>query len=125
MTLRHHLNLCLFLAIFNSNFHLLTKSLAQTVPETNANTLKVFSLEMRTPKTCAVACIKDLSPKQKQQFISAIDEEYTVHWIVDNLPVGRYVSTEDKSTIFTRGFAVGFKQPANKKVGVPRPFRCL
>ena len=76
----------------------------------------VYSLEMRAPKSCAVSCMKTLSAKQKEQFIRAIDEEYTVHWIVDNLPVGRYVSNENKDTLFTRGFAVGFRSGTKKGV---------
>ena len=71
---------------------------------------------MRAPKSCAISCMKTLSAKQKEQFIRAIDEEYTVHWIVDNLPVGRYVSNENKDTLFTRGFAVGFRSGTKKGV---------
>jgi len=71
---------------------------------------------MRTPKSCAVACMKSLSAKQKDQFVRAIDEEYIVHMIVDNLPVGRFVTNSDRDTLFTRGFAVGFKTGTKKGV---------
>ena len=76
----------------------------------------VYQLEMRAPKACAVACIKKLDAKAKDQFVRAIDEEYTVHWIVDNLPVGRYVTNDAKETVFTRGFAVGFKTGTKKGI---------
>jgi transmembrane 9 superfamily protein 2/4 len=71
---------------------------------------------MRTPKSCAVACVKNLNARQKDQFVRAIDDEYTVHMIVDNLPVGRFVTNMDSDTLFTRGFAVGFKMGTKKGV---------
>lgn len=74
----------------------------------------VYNLEMRAPKSCAVACKKTLSKEDKAKFALAIDEQYTVHWIVDNLPVGRYVTNTLKDTLFTRGFAVGFKTGTKK-----------
>jgi hypothetical protein len=45
---------------------------------------------MRAAKSCAVACNKKLSNKDKDAFVRAIDDEYTVHWVVDNLPVGKF-----------------------------------
>ena len=77
---------------------------------------------MRAPKLCAVACKKFLKGAEKQKFRTAIDEEYTVHWIVDNLPVGRYVTNALKDTVFTRGFAVGFKTHGNTKNVMLRAF---
>ena len=77
----------------------------------------IYSLEMKSDKTCIAVCSKTFSSKQKQQFMRAIDEEYTVHWIVDNLPIGRY--TSDKAlgeATFTRGFPVGFT--IQKKGGI-------
>jgi len=71
---------------------------------------------MRAPKSCAVACMKTLTGSEKDAFARAIDEEYTVHWIVDNLPVGRFVTNEEKDTLFSRGFAVGFKTGTKKGV---------
>ena len=56
---------------------------------------------MRTPKSCAVACVKNLNARQKDQFVRAIDDEYTVHMIVDNLPVGRFVTNMDSDTLFS------------------------
>lgn len=35
-------------------------------------------------------------------------EEYRVHWIIDNLPVGMYELDANKNPIFSRGFPVGF-----------------
>lgn len=59
---------------------------------------------MKEPKTCEIACIVSLTKNAADAFINAVDEEYRIHWIVDNLPVG--VQNED---YFQRGFPVGFK----------------
>ena len=58
----------------------------------------------------------------KAAFINAIEEEYRVHWIADNLPVGQY---SDDNTAFQRGFPVGMKSVSlesdktDKKNAVP------
>jgi len=53
--------------------------------------------------------------KSRQRFICrAIDDDYRVHWIVDNLPVGVYATNELRESVFTRGFPVGFKVGSGK-----------
>lgn len=77
----------------------------------------VYKLEMKVPKTCAVACATQLSKDDVASFTHAIDEEYRVHWIVDNLPVGSYETNVDGEKVFRRGFPVGFTSeldPASK-----------
>eukprot|EP01041_Mallomonas_annulata_P006757 gene6757-13699_t len=69
----------------------------------------VYKLEMQVPKACEVACIKKLKKSERDSFIKAIDEDYRVHWMVDNLPVGMFEVNERKETVFTRGFPVGFR----------------
>jgi len=41
--------------------------------------------------------------------VKAVDEDYRVHWIVDNLPVGMYTKDSLQETAFIRGFPVGFR----------------
>jgi transmembrane 9 superfamily member 2/4 len=61
---------------------------------------------MKAPKTCEVACMKSkISKASAETFIKAIDEDYRVHWILDNLPVGTFRSSDQ---VFERGFPVGF-----------------
>lgn len=43
---------------------------------------------MKVPKTCEVACVVKMKKSDKDAFVRAIDDEYRVHWTVDNLPVG-------------------------------------
>jgi transmembrane 9 superfamily member 2/4 len=60
---------------------------------------------MKNSKRCQVACMKSkLSKNSAEGFIRAIDEDYRVHWILDNLPVGTFESDDS----FQRGFPVGF-----------------
>jgi len=64
---------------------------------------------MQVPRACEVACLKKLKKTEREAFIRAIDDDYRVHWIIDNLPVGMAEVNERKETIFTRGFPVGFR----------------
>jgi transmembrane 9 superfamily protein 2/4 len=50
-----------------------------------------------------------LKKSEKDAFVKAIDEDYRVHWLVDNLPVGlNSKSTDQQESTFARGFPVGF-----------------
>lgn len=53
-------------------------------------------MEVKIPKYCEVACVKKLKKNEKDAFVQAIDDEYKVHWMVDNLPVGMY-STDNNN----------------------------
>ena len=48
-------------------------------------------MEIKVPKTCEVACLLKMKKSDKDAFVRAIDDDYRVHWSVDNLPVGTYV----------------------------------
>ena len=62
---------------------------------------------MKVPKSCAVACVTTLRRVGAEAMIKAIDEEYRVHWIADNLPVGMKNKNDGS---FSRGFPIGFKE---------------
>lgn len=67
---------------------------------------------MKIPRSCEVACMKSkINKVAVDNFIKAIDEDYRVHWILDNLPVG---VVRDQS--FERGFPVGFSVREGKNV---------
>lgn len=68
----------------------------------------VYKLEVKAPKSCEVACAVRLGKTEKDAFVRAIDDDYRVHWIVDNLPVGMEERNEFGETTFHRGFPVGF-----------------
>ena len=68
----------------------------------------VYKLEAKVTKTCEVACSIKLNKVGRDAFIRAIDENYHVHWIVDNLPVGMSSINKESLNVFTRGFPVGF-----------------
>eukprot|EP00613_Pedinella_sp_CCMP2098_P061225 CAMPEP_0171984130 /NCGR_PEP_ID=MMETSP0993-20121228/273664_1 /TAXON_ID=483369 /ORGANISM="non described non described, Strain CCMP2098" /LENGTH=507 /DNA_ID=CAMNT_0012636935 /DNA_START=66 /DNA_END=1585 /DNA_ORIENTATION=+ len=71
----------------------------------------LYKLEMKRPMACEIVCRKVLSKFQAKTFVEAIDNEYRVHWIVDNLPSATVVVNElaPDDPYFTRGFPVGFK----------------
>ena len=68
-----------------------------------------MKMEMQVPKACEVACLKKLKKPDRDAFSRAIDGDYRVHWIVDNLPVGMYEVNDRKESVFSRGFPVGFR----------------
>lgn len=35
---------------------------------------------MKVPQACQIACKKDLKKHEAQQFATAIDEDYRIHW---------------------------------------------
>lgn len=38
----------------------------------------VSQLEVKTPKTCEVACVRKLKKNEKEAFVTAIDNDYRV-----------------------------------------------
>lgn len=64
---------------------------------------------MKAFKSCEIACTTNLKKPNAEAFIKAIDEDYRVHWIVDNLPVGVITGSEDSQRL-ERGFPVGFTE---------------
>lgn len=69
----------------------------------------VYKIEMKVPKQCEVACQIKPRKNTKDLFIAAIDNDYRIHWMVDNLPVGSYEKNPATNTdVIVRGFPVGF-----------------
>lgn len=52
--------------------------------------------------------MRKLKKAEKEAFVQAIDDDYRVHWMVDNLPVGTHATSVDGEQYFVRGFPVGF-----------------
>eukprot|EP00939_MAST-03C_sp_MAST-3C-sp1_P001963 g1963.t1 len=70
----------------------------------------VLSFKMRKNEGCTMMCEpRKNTEEQKKRFIEAIEEEYRVHWIVDNLPVA-VRGTLQGDLIYTRGYPVGEAQ---------------
>jgi len=70
-----------------------------------------YELSMERPEECKVLCKKDYTQKEVDVFKKMIDEEYRVHWIIDNLPLA--VEVQDQASGFTYyedGFPVGLVQ---------------
>lgn len=60
---------------------------------------------MKNDETCVVLCQKLHKKEEIQMFKTMIDQEYRVHWVLDNLPVA--VRNEELGYV-TRGYPVGF-----------------
>jgi len=76
-----------------------------------------YRIRMYEQIECAVLCKKKYSPAEKKQFMYAIDEEYLVNWIVDNLPAAFRTMTDDNRDVamYQHGFPVGGKVLTQKK----------
>jgi transmembrane 9 superfamily protein 2/4 len=70
-------------------------------------------MEVKVPKACEIACAVKLNKGDKGAFVQAIEDEYRVHWTVDNLPVGMFATNSLRESVFTRGFPVGFQTEAS------------
>merc|ERR1719240_2017403 len=45
-----------------------------------------YELKMGVEETCKILCKKDLAKPEAQLFSERIEEDYRVHWVMDNLP---------------------------------------
>ena len=68
----------------------------------------VYQLDMKKDTKCEVLCTVTLSKDDRASFVRAIDDEYRVHWLLDNLPVGIRSKSHTGEDVFERGFPVGF-----------------
>ena len=63
-------------------------------------------MELKVPESCQIACAIKLDNTQKEAFIRAINDNYRIHWILDNLPVGVYQGEDFirgwKYTVYTK-----------------------
>lgn len=60
---------------------------------------------MKQDETCHVLCQKIHTQPEIEMFKTMIDQEYRVHWLLDNLPVA--VRNEELGYV-SRGYPVGF-----------------
>jgi len=71
----------------------------------------MYDVKMNVNSSCSYLCQRTLTPEEKNDFRRMIDHEYTVNWLVDNLPATmRYHRRGDKSDSYTSGFPVGLKR---------------
>jgi transmembrane 9 superfamily protein 2/4 len=70
-----------------------------------------YELKFRRGQTCAAVCTKHYDEDSAGRFVEMIDDEYRVHWVLDNLPVAvnEYEEANLDEVHVSRGFPVGFK----------------
>ena len=60
---------------------------------------------MKQDEACVILCRKVYNKNDMSKFKSMIDQEYRVHWLLDNLPVA---VRNDELGYVSRGYPVGF-----------------
>ena len=69
-------------------------------------TLSPYELQMQKDKSCAQLCTMNYGKKELKKFRTLIEEEFHVHWDIDNLPVASLEEEDDE--YITRGFPLGY-----------------
>ncbi|KAL1515628.1 hypothetical protein AB1Y20_002246 [Prymnesium parvum] len=84
-----------------------------------------YELKMGVEETCKILCRKELTNTEVKEFTTRIEEDYRVHWVMDNLPSAtKYVDETNPNkpiTIYDLGFPLGFRGSTdipNTKEGV-------
>ena len=88
----------------NKEDHASTENLGESISG-DTTTASPYRLIMKQDESCAILCKKNHDKKDMKLFRNMIDEEYRVHWLLDNLPVA--VRNEELGFV-TRGYPVGF-----------------
>eukprot|EP00939_MAST-03C_sp_MAST-3C-sp1_P002715 g2715.t1 len=68
-----------------------------------------YDLKMDQPETCKILCKQTYSAKQIKLFKEKIDEEYTVNWVVDNLPAASVTKIQggEEHVFYEHGYFLG------------------
>jgi transmembrane 9 superfamily protein 2/4 len=71
-----------------------------------------YEIKMLVNETCKKVCTEPMDQKKKEKFRRAIDDNYMVNWIIDNLPgstryLGKGNSASDGQAMILPGFPVG------------------
>lgn len=85
-----------------------TKSKAENLGERltgGSTTVSPYQLNMKKDESCVVLCQKIHQKADVEMFKHMIDQEYRVHWLLDNLPVA---VRNDELGYVSRGYPVGF-----------------
>lgn len=70
-----------------------------------------YHLQMKRNEKCNVLCRKEYSTEEGRKFADFIENEYTVSWLVDNMPASvRLINPEDlQDTTLERSFPIGYR----------------
>jgi len=76
-----------------------------------------YELKMGVEETCKILCRKELTAAEAKEFSTRVEEDYRVHWVMDNLPSAtKYVDETNPAkpvTIYDLGFPLGFRGSAD------------
>ena len=62
---------------------------------------------MHVNRSCNVLCSKQYDQHAVKKFVARVSEDYSINWIVDNLPAATTGITRDNSVLYSRGFPLG------------------
>lgn len=72
-----------------------------------------YELKMGVEESCKILCRKQLTSKESAAFALRIEQDYRVHWVMDNLPSAtKYIDETNPAkpvTIYDLGFPLGFR----------------
>lgn len=73
----------------------------------------LYELKMGVEETCKILCRKELTATEVGEFSTRVEQDYRVHWVMDNLPSAtKYVDETNPAkplTIYDLGFPLGFR----------------
>jgi len=69
-----------------------------------------YEIHMKTNESCKELCKVKLSEADKEKFMSMIEDEYLVNWMVDNLPAATRYRRIGGDYTYMNGFLIGFMQ---------------
>jgi transmembrane 9 superfamily protein 2/4 len=75
----------------------------------------LYELKMNIEESCKVLCKSTYTKEQMDQFAEKVEDEYRVHWIIDNLPAATRFMTgfsadgKEPTYAYDRGYYLGFK----------------
>jgi len=76
-----------------------------------------YELKMGVEESCKILCKKQLTASETAAFALRIEQDYRVHWVMDNLPSAtKYVDETNPAkpvTIYDLGFPLGFRGSAD------------
>ena len=71
----------------------------------------LYELKMGVEETCKILCRKELTNAEAKEFAVRVEEDYRVHWVMDNLPSATKVHAQ--------------LHPRHRAIAAPLGVRCV
>eukprot|EP00123_Amoebidium_parasiticum_P017390 comp23830_c0_seq2/m.41565 comp23830_c0_seq2/g.41565 ORF comp23830_c0_seq2/g.41565 comp23830_c0_seq2/m.41565 type:complete len:591 (-) comp23830_c0_seq2:362-2134(-) len=67
-----------------------------------------YKIQVLKNDSCLVLCQRDYKVDEMKMFMERVQQHYSVHWVMDNLPAGTLIKNPDGSQGYLDGFPLGF-----------------